>query len=102
MGGQLRGHNRSMCEGGLRQAALARWPGTVPAGRVSDEPWAFWDFLPTAADLAGAKLPTAFKADGYSLETTDLAAARPELVAKAEALMNQAHADDPNWPMNKQ
>jgi hypothetical protein len=34
-----------------------RWPGTVPAGRVSDEPWAFWDFLPTAAELAGATLP---------------------------------------------
>jgi arylsulfatase A len=30
-----------MYEGALRQAALARWPGTVPAGRVSDELWSF-------------------------------------------------------------
>jgi len=67
MGGKLRGFKRSMYEGGLRQAAIARWPGVVPAGRVSDEPWAFWDFLPTAAELAGATLPEGFKPDGCSL-----------------------------------
>ncbi len=67
MGGLLRGFKRSMYEGGLRQAALARWPGVVPAGRVSDEPWAFWDFLPTAAELAGAPLPDGLKPDGISL-----------------------------------
>lgn len=69
MGGTLRGFKRTLYEGGLRQAALARWPGHVPAGRVTDEPWAFWDFLPTAAELAGARLPDAFKPDGLSLVT---------------------------------
>jgi len=34
---------------------------------VCDEPWAFWDFLPTAVELAGAKLPPGFKPDGFSL-----------------------------------
>jgi arylsulfatase A-like enzyme len=34
---------------------------------VSDEPWAFWDFLPTAAELAGAKIPADCKTDGLSL-----------------------------------
>lgn len=67
MGGKLRGFKRGMYEGGLRQASIARWPGTIPAGRVSDEPWAFWDFLPTAANLAGAALPQGFKPDGLSL-----------------------------------
>jgi len=67
MGGSLRGFKRSLYEGGLRQAALARWPGVIPAGRVSDDPWAFWDFLPTAAELAGARLPDGFKPDGFSL-----------------------------------
>ena len=67
MGGQLRGFKRGMYEGALRQAALARWPGHVPANRVSDEPWAFWDFLPTAAELAHAKLPAGFEPDGHSL-----------------------------------
>ncbi len=63
----LRGYKRSLYEGALRQAAIARWPGVVTAGRVSDEPWAFWDFLPTAAELAGAKIPTECKTDGHSL-----------------------------------
>lgn len=67
LGGQLRGFKRGMYEGGLRQAAMARWPGKVPAGRVTNEPWAFWDFLPTAAELAGAKLPVGFQTDGLSL-----------------------------------
>jgi arylsulfatase A len=67
MGGALRGYKRSLYEGGLRQAAIARWPGVIPAGKVSDEPWAFWDFLPTAAELAGAELPQGYKTDGNSL-----------------------------------
>ncbi len=67
MGGKLRGFKRSMYEGGLRQGALARWPGVIPGGRVSEEPWAFWDFLPTAVELAGAQIPAACKPDGFSL-----------------------------------
>jgi arylsulfatase A len=63
----MRGFKRALYEGGLRNAGLARWPGVVPAGRVSDEPWAFWDFLPTAAELSGAKIPATFKPDGFSL-----------------------------------
>lgn len=67
MGGKLRGFKRSLYEGGLRQACIARWPGVIPAGRVRDEPWAFWDFLPTCADLLGAKLPAEARTDGISL-----------------------------------
>lgn len=67
MGGKLRGFKRSMYEGALRQAALVRWPGQVPAGRVTDGPWAFWDFLPTAAELSGGELPADVKTDGLSL-----------------------------------
>ncbi|MCA9249327.1 MAG: sulfatase-like hydrolase/transferase, partial [Planctomycetales bacterium] len=67
MDGKLRGYKRGMYEGALRQAAFAWWPGTVPAGRVTDEPWAFWDLLPTFAELGGADLPSEYKSDGYSL-----------------------------------
>lgn len=63
----LRGFKRGLYEGALRQAAVARWPGTVPAGKVNDEPWAFWDFLPTAAELAGAAIPAECRTDGVSL-----------------------------------
>lgn len=67
MGGNLRGFKRSLYEGGLRQACIARWPGVVPADKVSDEPWAFWDFLPTCAELIGAKVPAEAKPDGVSI-----------------------------------
>ncbi len=63
----LRGYKRGLYEGALRQAAIARWPGVVPAGRVSEDAWAFWDFLPTAAELGGAKIPAECKTDGLSL-----------------------------------
>jgi len=63
----LRGAKRSMYEGGLRVPMVVRWPGHVPAGTVSDEVWAFYDFLPTCADLARVKLPPEVKVDGISV-----------------------------------
>lgn len=63
--GPLRGIKRAMYEGGIRVPAIVRWPGVVQASQVSDYPWANWDFLPTAADLAGAKPPA--NIDGISI-----------------------------------
>jgi arylsulfatase A-like enzyme len=63
----LRGFKRSMYEGALRQAGIAWWPGTVPAGRVRDEPWAFWDMMPTFAALSGATPPKGYETDGLCL-----------------------------------
>lgn len=63
----MRGFKRGLYEGALRQAAIARWPGKIPAEKVRAEPWAFWDFLPTAAQIAGAKVPVQCKTDGLSL-----------------------------------
>jgi arylsulfatase A-like enzyme len=120
---------------------------------VTEEPWAFWDFLPTAAELAGAKIPAECHPDGLSLvsflkggpapkrdhfywelhegaslqavrfgvwkavrngpespielydlktdaaESRNLAAGKPDLVAKAEALMKSARTEHPDWPL---
>ncbi|MFN3407861.1 MAG: arylsulfatase [Limisphaerales bacterium] len=62
--GKLRGQKRDLYEGGIRVPLIARWPGKIPAGRVSDEPWAMWDLLPTLAELA--KLPPPGNVDGLS------------------------------------
>lgn len=61
--GPLRGIKRDLYEGGIRVPFIARWPGHVPAGRVTDQIVAFWDFLPTAAELAGVAAPAG---DGIS------------------------------------
>lgn len=63
--GKLRGGKRDQYEGGIRIPMIARWPGKVPAGRVSDQVWAFWDFLPTAAELVGLPAPKGI--DGISM-----------------------------------
>lgn len=63
--GGLRGIKRDLYEGGIRVPMIARWPGSIPAGRLSDQVWAHWDVLPTLADLAGAKAPTTV--DGASM-----------------------------------
>jgi arylsulfatase A-like enzyme len=63
--GVLRGMKRDVYEGGIRAPMIVRWPGKVPSGKVSDQVWAFWDFLPTAAQLAGAKAPEGI--DGISM-----------------------------------
>ena len=55
--GPLRGVKRDLYEGGIRVPLIARWPGTVPAGRVSHEVIGFWDLLPTFAVLAGVDAP---------------------------------------------
>ncbi len=52
--GPFHGAKGDLHEGGLRVPCLAHWPARIDDRRTSDHPWAFWDFLPTAADLAGA------------------------------------------------
>src|SRR5262249_33587619 len=47
---------------------IARCPGKVPAGKTTDFATAFWDFLPTAAELAGTKPPPGI--DGISIVPT--------------------------------
>jgi arylsulfatase A len=63
--GGLRGIKRDLYEGGIRVPMVAQWPGTIPAGRVSDTPWAHWDVFPTIAELAGAAVPAGI--DGRSM-----------------------------------
>lgn len=63
--GPYRGFKRSMTDGGIRVPAIARWTGVTRPGTVSDHVWAFWDFLPTACDLAGIDSPKGL--DGVSL-----------------------------------
>ncbi|RLB60765.1 MAG: N-acetylgalactosamine 6-sulfate sulfatase [Deltaproteobacteria bacterium] len=62
--GELRGVKRDMYEGGIRIPMIVRWPDQVPAGRVSETMWAFWDFLPTVEDIAG--LPISKNVNGIS------------------------------------
>jgi arylsulfatase A-like enzyme len=63
--GPLRGIKRAMYEGGIRVPMIVRWSKRIKAGAVSDQVWAHWDFLPTAAEIAGVKPPA--NIDGISM-----------------------------------
>lgn len=154
--GPLRGMKRDLYEGGIRVPMLVWGPGRVPSGTISDQVWAMWDVLPTAADLAGVPAPPGI--DGISMraallageaprtrnplywefyeqgsaqavrmgdwkavrrpmltgdvelydlsrdvgETTDLAAANPEVVQEMMRLMEEAHTPSALWqPPNR-
>ncbi len=66
--GDLRGVKRSMYEGGVRSPMMAYWPGKIEAGSTSDHLSAFWDILPTFAELSGEKVVG--ETDGISLLPT--------------------------------
>ncbi len=55
--GSLKGMKRELYEGGIRVPMIARWPGKINPGSQSDHISAFWDFLPTACDIAGITSP---------------------------------------------
>jgi arylsulfatase A-like enzyme len=148
--GPLRGSKFGLYEGGIRVPMIARWPGKIPVGSVTDFASGFWDILPTCAELAGVQPPAGI--DGVSLvptlmgkpreqaqreclyweyrgwqvvrfgnwkairttpqrpielydlksdmgEENDLAAANPDLVAKAQWYLQTSRTDDPNWPL---
>ena len=55
--GPWRGHKSSAWEGGHRVPLLARWPGRVEAGAVSDALVSLCDLTATASTLAGGFVP---------------------------------------------
>jgi arylsulfatase A-like enzyme len=68
--GLLRGYKRDLYEGGIRVPLIARWPGKIKPGSVSNHVSAFWDFLPTCCELAEISQPK--NIDGISMLPTML------------------------------
>jgi arylsulfatase A-like enzyme len=113
--GGLRGLKGSVYEGGVRVPLIARWPGHIEAGAVSDHVSAFWDMMPTFAELVGVDPPQGI--DGVSFLPTLLGesqqAEHDALYWEYHGLWNGAQAvrmgrwkavrlgghDDPNVPI---
>jgi arylsulfatase A-like enzyme len=62
--GPWRGTYFTAMEASLRAPFIIRWPGKIPAGRVSNEIVHIVDMYPTLARVAGAKVPTDRAIDG--------------------------------------
>lgn len=72
--GPLQGYKRDLYEGGIRVPFIAKWPGKIAAGSVSEHVSAFWDLLPTMCDIVGIESPR--QTDGISFY--------PELIGKSQ------------------
>ena len=76
------GFKGSLYEGGIRSPMIACWPGKIRAGSVTRHVSAFWDVMPTMAEIAGVKPPKGI--DGISFLPTLLG--RPKEQKKHEYL----------------
>jgi len=77
-----RGHKADIFEGGHRIPFIARWPGHIAPGSRSDQTICLGDFMATAADLIGFKLPDTAAEDSVSI--------LPALIGKAEKPLREA------------
>ncbi|MBI9062595.1 MAG: arylsulfatase [Marinilabiliaceae bacterium] len=66
--GILRGYKRDLYEGGIRVPLIVKWPNKIKTNSKSDHISAFWDIMPTFADIVNEELDT--KIDGLSILPT--------------------------------
>jgi arylsulfatase A-like enzyme len=81
--GPLRGGKGSTWEGGMREPALAWWPGKIAPGSVCNAVAGTIDLLPTAVTLAGGTVPAEPVIDGRDLS--------PLLFGKSTQSPREAH-----------
>lgn len=55
--GELRGYKRDLYEGGIRVPFIVKWDNVIKENTKSDHISAFWDFMPTMAELINADVP---------------------------------------------
>jgi len=65
--GSLRGLKGTLWEAGHRVPAIAKWPGRIQPGTVTDETAMGMDLLPTMLELSGTPAPAGHRFDGTSL-----------------------------------
>ncbi len=85
--GPFSGIKRSLTDGGIRVPCIAWWPGRIAAGSESDHVAYFGDWMATACELTGARLPS----DRDSLSFAPVLVGQPEKAARHEFLYWEFH-----------
>jgi arylsulfatase A-like enzyme len=81
--GNLRGIKADVWDGGHREPFIARWPGKIPAGTVSDEVICLTDLMATCASIVDARLPDNAAEDSYNILPALLGKKRTEPIRQA-------------------
>ncbi|NOR27956.1 MAG: sulfatase-like hydrolase/transferase [Lutibacter sp.] len=55
--GSFRGIKQDLYEGGIRVPMITKWPGKIKEGSSTNHISAFWDFMPTVAEIIGVDKP---------------------------------------------
>jgi arylsulfatase A-like enzyme len=66
-GAPLNGRKWLVWEGGIRVPALVRWPGRIPAGKVSDQVGITMDLTASILAVTGTTAPAAARLEGMNL-----------------------------------
>jgi arylsulfatase A-like enzyme len=66
--GPFKGYKRDLYDGGIHVPMIIDWPAKIKAGSKTNHLSAFWDVLPTIADITEQKIPV--KIDGISFLPT--------------------------------
>ncbi|VGO13208.1 Arylsulfatase [Pontiella desulfatans] len=90
--GGLRGNKRSEYEGGIRVPGLARWPGNIKPGSVSDVPVIGSDVFSTVLAITGLPLPKDRTIDGVNM----LPALQGKPVERKIPMFWRTHVSGPN------
>jgi arylsulfatase A-like enzyme len=88
--GDLRGQKADIWDGGHREPFVARWPGHIAPGSVSDDLVCLGDLMATCAEIVGYDLPVNSAQDSFSMvpALTD----RPATGPVREALVHHSGA----------
>jgi arylsulfatase A len=78
-------------EGGLRIPLIVRWPGHVPAGKVTDTPVINTDWFATLFELAGLNAPSGLDAPSFAPVLTSGGRASPRAGTSARMLWHFPH-----------
>lgn len=89
----IRGAKEGYYEGGLRTPMIAYWPGKIAAGSEAALPVAFYDYMPTFAELAGVTEQLPVGADGVSFAPTLTGVGMQQ---QREGLYFEGYAYNPN------
>jgi arylsulfatase A-like enzyme len=80
----MRGHKADIFDGGHRVPFIVRWPAQVKGGQQTNQLTCLLDFMATAADILGQKLPETAAEDSFSflpaLTGQKSDAARPNII----------------------
>ena len=89
--GPLRGGKHSEWEGGFREPFIVRWPGTIPAGTVSDQVICLTDVLATLASILHVPLPEGNAEDSFDVLRIYRGKARRTSARSCHSAIGQCH-----------